>query len=173
MQHIPQPPEKVSESPWVSTDLKCRLISQYFVSGGATAVGMFAIQLAHHAGYKVIASASPKSFDLVKSYGADHVVSYADHPAALKEIHEVTGGGVKMGLDCVGGKQNLRFAVDAFASGGGELASILPGGKSPRADVKLKEFLLYRYLGKVRPAGPSGADHPGVYVYPDDHEVSR
>lgn len=31
-------------------------------------------QLAKLAGYKVIATASPKNFDLVKSYGADEVV---------------------------------------------------------------------------------------------------
>jgi NADPH:quinone reductase-like Zn-dependent oxidoreductase len=112
---------------------------------------MFATQLAKLAGFRVIASASPKSFDPVKSYGADHVVSYADHVKALKEIKEVTGGGVSMGLDCVGGKPNQRFAVDAFGAGGGNLTSILPGGKSHRAEVKLQDLLLYRYLGKVRP----------------------
>lgn len=35
---------------------------------------MFAVQLAHLAGYKVVGLASPKNFDLVKSFGADAVV---------------------------------------------------------------------------------------------------
>lgn len=110
---------------------------------------MFIIQLARLAGFKVIASASPRSFDLVKSYGADHVVSYADHKAALSEIHDITQGGVTHAVDCVGGKPNLRFAVDAFGPSGGKITSILPGGKSHRGNVKLDDVLLYRYLGKV------------------------
>jgi NADPH:quinone reductase-like Zn-dependent oxidoreductase len=110
---------------------------------------MFAIQLAKQAGFRVIASASPRSFGLVKSYGADHVVSYTDHTAALKEINDVTQGGVVTALDCVGGKPNIKFAVDAFGPSGGDITSILPGGKSHRSEVKLQDFLLYRYLGKV------------------------
>lgn len=110
---------------------------------------MFAIQLSKQAGFRVIASASPRSFDIVKRYGADHVVSYADHTAALKEIREVTQNGVVKAMDCVGGKANLRFAVDAFGPSGGDIVSILPGGKSHRSDVRLQDFLLYRYLGKV------------------------
>lgn len=110
---------------------------------------MFAIQLAKQAGFRVIASASPRSFDLVKSYGADHVVSYADHTAALKEINDITQGGVVKALDCVGGKPNIKFAVNAFGPSGGDIISILPGGKSHRSEVKLQDFLLYRYLGKV------------------------
>jgi NADPH:quinone reductase-like Zn-dependent oxidoreductase len=82
---------------------------------------MFAIQLAKQAGFRVIASASPRSFDLVKSYGADHVVSYADHTAALKEINDITQGGVVKALDCVGGKPNIKFAVDAFGPSGGDI----------------------------------------------------
>lgn len=110
---------------------------------------MFVIQLARVAGLQVIASCSPRSFDLVKSFGANHVVSYADHAAALKEIKQITNGGVMKGVDCVGGKANLRFAVDAFGPAGGVLSSILPGGKSPRKDVEYRDVLLYRYIGKV------------------------
>lgn len=112
---------------------------------------MFVIQLARLAGFKVVASCSPKSFDLVKSYGADLVVSYHDPEAALARIKEATAGGagVKLGADCVGGKPNVRFAVDAFGPEGGLLSSIIPGGKSHRADVNIDQVLLYRYLGKV------------------------
>jgi NADPH:quinone reductase-like Zn-dependent oxidoreductase len=110
---------------------------------------MFVIQLARLAGFRVIASASPRSFDLVKSYGAEHAVSYTDHAAALQEIHTVTGGGVNIAVDCVGGKPNVRSAVDAFGKDGGVLTSILPGGKSHRSDVSFRDILLYRYLGKV------------------------
>lgn len=125
-------------------------------------MGLFVIQLARLAGFKVVASCSPKSFDLVKSYGADLVVSYHDTEAALSQIKDATAGGpgVKFGADCVGGKPNVRFAVDAFGPEGGLLTSIIPGGKPHRADVKIDQVLLYRYFGKVSLAA-SGARQRG------------
>lgn len=131
------------------------------MSGGATSVGMYVIQLAKLAGYKVVASASPKSFDLVRSYGADAVVSYHDFPKALEEIRRVTGGrGVALGVDCVGGKPNVQFAVDAFGPEGGLLTSIMIGGKSHRSEVTIDQVLLYRYLGRVRLSS-----HQGLYIF--------
>ncbi|WP_103355667.1 NADP-dependent oxidoreductase [Amycolatopsis sp. CA-128772] len=48
------------------------------VNGAGGAVGGYAVQLAHHAGAHVIATAGPRSGDAVKSAGADEVV---DHTA--------------------------------------------------------------------------------------------
>lgn len=110
---------------------------------------MFVIQLAKLSGFKVIASCSERNFDLVKSYGADQVVSYSDHKAALAQISDVTQGGITHAIDCVGGKPNIRFAIDTFGPAGGKLTSIMPGGKSHRKEVELEDLLLYRYLGKV------------------------
>jgi len=112
---------------------------------------MFAIQLARRAGYKVIATASPSSFDLVKSYGAHQVVSYRDQDAALVEIKKLTNGGVSAGLDCVGGQKNITFAVNAFGPKGGKLSTTLMGSKSKRKDVELSPLMVFTVLGKVRP----------------------
>lgn len=71
---IPAPPNTPGEGKWA------------LISGGSTQVGLHFVQLARLAGYKVVATASEKNFDLVKSYGADKVVSYADHEAAIAEI---------------------------------------------------------------------------------------
>jgi NADPH:quinone reductase-like Zn-dependent oxidoreductase len=46
------------------------------VHGGAGAVGIFAVQLAHHHGAYVIATASTQTLDLVKQLGADEVIDY-------------------------------------------------------------------------------------------------
>ena len=46
------------------------------ICGGATSVGSNAIQLAVAAGYSVVATASPKNFDYVKSLGATHTFDY-------------------------------------------------------------------------------------------------
>jgi len=123
---------------------------QFLVSGGATSVGMFAIQLARRAGYKVIATASPSSFDLVKSYGAHQVVSYRDQDAALIEIKKITNGGVSAGLDCVGGQKNITFAGNAFGPKGGKLSTTLIGSKSKRRDVELSPLMVFTVFGKVR-----------------------
>ncbi|EOD65080.1 NADP-dependent oxidoreductase [Amycolatopsis vancoresmycina] len=46
------------------------------VNGAGGAVGGYAVQLAHHAGAHVIATASPRSGDAVKAAGADEVVDH-------------------------------------------------------------------------------------------------
>jgi len=53
------------------------------VAGGAGAVGHFAIELARHAGARVIATVSgPRKAELAARAGADHVVNYRDADAA-------------------------------------------------------------------------------------------
>lgn len=56
------------------------------VSGGSTQVGLFLIQWAKLSGYKVIATASERNFALVKQYGADRVVGYAERHAAITDM---------------------------------------------------------------------------------------
>jgi NADPH:quinone reductase-like Zn-dependent oxidoreductase len=120
---------------------------------------MFAIQLARRAGYKVVATASPSSFDLVRSYGADQVVSYRDQDAALVEIKKITGGGVSAGLDCVGGQKNITFAVDAFGPKGGKLSTTLMGSKSKNRDVELSPLMVFTVFGKVSLISKTIADY--------------
>ncbi|THZ80597.1 oxidoreductase [Aureobasidium pullulans] len=52
---------------------------------GATSVGLSAIQLAVAAGYEVIATASPKNFELVRSFGATEVLDYNVDSTTLVE----------------------------------------------------------------------------------------
>jgi NADPH:quinone reductase-like Zn-dependent oxidoreductase len=50
------------------------------VLGGAGNVGAFAVQLAHHAGAFVLASASRRDADFVRSLGADEVIDTREQP---------------------------------------------------------------------------------------------
>ena len=45
----------------------------FFIYGGSSSVGQYAIQLAKLSGYKVATVASPHNFKLVKDFGADVV----------------------------------------------------------------------------------------------------
>ncbi len=47
------------------------------VTAASGGVGSFAVQLAKLHGLTVIATSSSKSFDLVKKFGADHVIDYS------------------------------------------------------------------------------------------------
>lgn len=71
--------------------------------GGASSVGCNAIQLAVAAGYKVITTASPKNFELVKKLGASEVFDYHS-PAVVDDVVAAFQGKTSAGaLDCVGG----------------------------------------------------------------------
>jgi NADPH:quinone reductase-like Zn-dependent oxidoreductase len=110
------------------------------VWGGASSVGLFTIQLARLSGYRVIATASPKNAELVKSSGADVVVNYRDADV-VEQIKKATDGGVAYGVDTVSLEDTQLASVRAFGLKGGELLVILgidEGAAKLRADVQVK-----------------------------------
>lgn len=114
-------------------------------------MGFYAIQLAKLAGYRVAATCSPHSNDLVKSYGADEVFDYraAD---VVDQIKRATGGGVVSGIECAGGIKSYELAVQAFNDKGGLLTALLlipDEAKKIRPDVKIERILLYTISGYV------------------------
>ena len=80
------------------------------VWGGSSSVGVFVVQIAKFAGLKVIAVASSKNADYVKSLGADEVIDYRnkDDATLIKEIVEA----VKKTTD-----KPLKHAYDAISEG--------------------------------------------------------
>ncbi|KAL8751843.1 MAG: hypothetical protein Q9184_005932 [Pyrenodesmia sp. 2 TL-2023] len=63
------------------------------VLGGAGSVGQYSVQIAKVLGYKVVATCSKRSADLVKSLGADEVVDYSlSEDEQYDKIKEITGG---------------------------------------------------------------------------------
>jgi NADPH:quinone reductase-like Zn-dependent oxidoreductase len=100
---VPYPPAKIQGDEW------------FLVYGGSTSVGLFAVQLAKLAGFKVIATCSERNFDLVKSYGADAVVDYHDTMAAIREIRTITNCTLTRGLDTISEKSSLKICLESFA----------------------------------------------------------
>lgn len=106
----------------------------------------------------MVTSASPHSFDLCKSYGADHIVDYHDVSKAIEEIKKVSNNNVVGALECIGGEASTKLAVESFGSKGGILTTLLPapeGSDKIRTDVKVDRILLYTIFGYVSPSTPS------------------
>ncbi|MCC3718042.1 NADP-dependent oxidoreductase [Rouxiella badensis] len=58
------------------------------IHGAAGGVGSLAVQLAHRAGAKVFATASPKNHDYLRRLGADEVIDY-HQPSAFADVREI------------------------------------------------------------------------------------
>jgi len=74
------------------------------IHGGSSGIGTAAIQLAHHFGARVVATAgSDKKCDACRRLGADEAINYRTTDF-VKRVKELTGGkGVELVLDMVGG----------------------------------------------------------------------
>jgi NADPH:quinone reductase-like Zn-dependent oxidoreductase len=72
------------------------------IHGGAGGVGVFALQLAHWKGARVITTASARNLDFVRALGADEVIDYK--ATRFEEIAR----DVDLVFDCVGGETLAR-----------------------------------------------------------------
>ncbi|WP_326734326.1 NADP-dependent oxidoreductase [Streptomyces sp. NBC_01022] len=106
------------------------------VTGAGGGVGSAAVQLAHHAGVKVIGAASAAKKEFVESLGAVHVESGAGFAARARAANP---GGIDAVFDLVGG-DTLREAAQLLAdpatlisAGGKQLVAELGGAPVERA----------------------------------------
>ena len=76
---------------------------------------MAAIQLAKLSGLTVIATASPKNNEYLKSLGADYVLPYGD-PNTPAEIKKLTNGKLYLGYDTISENGTTQLVIDAFGN---------------------------------------------------------
>lgn len=93
------------------------------IYGGSSSVGQFAIQYASLAGYRVFATASPQSHDLVKSLGAEQAFDYRDSNVAEKIK---TAGTVKHVYDAISEGGSVKVVSEVLQPHGGKVAATLP-----------------------------------------------
>ncbi|KAI5451117.1 Zinc-binding oxidoreductase alcohol dehydrogenase [Naganishia albida] len=103
---LPYPPAKADGSEWI------------LIYGGSTSVGLFALQLAKLAGFKVVTTASPRNFDLVKQFGADEVVDYHNASEAVGQIKKITNGSITKALDTISEGESFKICLESFADAG-------------------------------------------------------
>ncbi|KAH8099845.1 GroES-like protein [Cristinia sonorae] len=152
-----EPPEKVTGVEWV------------FIYGGSTSVGLYAIQLAHLAGYKVATVASPKNHALLKTYGADVVHDYRD-PDAISKVKAATNDSIHYGIDTISELETQKFSVQVLAEGPGKIVvslGIYPEATQLRSDVEFSNSLLYTVLNREFYNAAFGGTMP---AFPEDNK---
>ncbi|KAK4055170.1 Zinc-binding oxidoreductase alcohol dehydrogenase [Microbotryomycetes sp. JL201] len=135
--HLNQPDSPTSESKPV------------LVWGGSSSVGLYAIQLATLAGYKVVATSSPKNFDLLKSFGAEATYSYADDDTPAKIAKDYPD--LSTALDTISENGTTLKVAKSFASGKGHIVTLLPVRDEQlsalKPDIVAEGTLVYSVLG--------------------------
>ncbi|KAI0050797.1 dehydrogenase [Auriscalpium vulgare] len=116
------------------------------VYGGSSAVGFYTIQFARLSGLRVLVTASPRNFDLLKEYGADELFDYKD-PDVSQKIKLATGGKLKHAVDTICEAGSGPIIVHAFGDEGGHIAQTL-FYPSPQENVTGKFTFAYDLLGE-------------------------
>ncbi|KAH7303088.1 zinc-binding dehydrogenase family oxidoreductase [Stachybotrys elegans] len=93
------------------------------VYGGSTATGTLALQILKLSGLKPIATASPKNFDLVKSYGAEAVFDYHAQDF-VAQIKTYTKSSLKYIIDCVSTAETMELCYSLLGRTGGKLTTL-------------------------------------------------
>jgi NADPH2:quinone reductase len=115
------------------------------VTGGAGAVGHYAIELAKHGGATVLATAStPEKRKAALAAGADHVVDYRSDDA-VAELLALSGGGVHRVVDVAFGA-NLPLTAQVIAPNG----TIAAYGSDAVAEPPLPFYPLMRRNVAIR-----------------------
>ena len=127
------------------------------VTGGAGAVGHYAVQLAAWAGAEVIATVSSAAkADRAKAGGAAHVVNYRTEDVAAR-VTEITGGaGVDHVVDVDFGG-NLAATVASVREHGSIAWYASNGGLKPAIDLRALMAKNLTLRGFVLPTSPHAA----------------
>ncbi|KAH0844038.1 hypothetical protein AYO21_02204 [Fonsecaea monophora] len=120
------------------------------IYGGSTSAGTLAIQFLTLAGYTVLATCSPRNFDLCKSRGAEAVFDYRD-PTCGQKIHAYTSGQLKLVWDTIGSDDGVGICMAALSRdphADKKYGTIL-FNNIPRTDVKHSFSVLVTFAGEA------------------------
>jgi NADPH:quinone reductase-like Zn-dependent oxidoreductase len=141
------------------------------IYGGSTATGSLAIQFAKLSGWTVVATASPRNFDYVKSLGADVVFDY-NSPTCSKDIREYTKDKLAHVFDCISEGDSTKISVESIGPAGGVYSTLLPVPNDKVHNINEKvtnhNTLAYSVVGEACKFGPK--DMPAK---PEDFEFAK
>uniref|UniRef100_A0A0W0G430 Enoyl reductase (ER) domain-containing protein n=1 Tax=Moniliophthora roreri TaxID=221103 RepID=A0A0W0G430_MONRR len=116
------------------------------VWSGSTSVGQVVIQLAKLSGIRVIATASPRQHEFVKSLGADEVYDYSDSFTG-RDIFEATDGSLHHAVDCWSEGISPYQVSASLNIKNGRIATLLPY-KSRKKGIETSFVFAYAIFGK-------------------------
>ncbi|CAH0025168.1 unnamed protein product [Clonostachys rhizophaga] len=138
------------ETPAPSDDLTI------FIYAGGTSAGLFHLQFAKAVGYTVVTTASPRSFDLVKKYGADAVFDYRS-PTLVADILAKYPNLTKA-VDCFSEGASSSICAQVLQPRDSKVVILLPNGQSKIPGVRYDPVMLYSCFGRafqmLAPIGP-------------------
>jgi NADPH:quinone reductase-like Zn-dependent oxidoreductase len=109
------------------------------INGAGGAVGGYAVQLAAQAGATVTATASPRSVDRIRSYGADRIVDHTTSPVP----HAVAGQQFDVVLNLAPtSPEETAQLVDLVADGGAFVSTTTPGPEDAGRGVRTERVFV-------------------------------
>jgi NADPH:quinone reductase-like Zn-dependent oxidoreductase len=97
------------------------------VWGGSSSVGQFAVQILRYYGYKhILATASAKHHDKLRTLGAKEVIDYNDPNAVQAILKAGNSDGIPLIFDCIGSKHGSIAPISKIAKSGSKVAILLP-----------------------------------------------
>ncbi len=137
------------------------------VHGGAGGVGSALLQLGSLAGLEMYSTASVANHELVASFGATpidyHACNFSDR------IHELTGDGVDVVFDLVGGPRQLWRSYRCLRPGGRLLMLGMAAANTHGTKIIPPSLVVIGVL-KLLPDGRGVPLSPGLDTYPSEHE---
>ncbi|KAG5659039.1 hypothetical protein KAF25_007592 [Fusarium avenaceum] len=118
--------------------------------GGSSSVGQYAIQIAAISGFKIITTCSPRSFDLVKSFGATHIFDYNDADV-VKSIKDAAPN-LRYVFDTIGKQTSSTTASQAIDENGGTLCTVRPDKsftENVTKQIKVTSVLVWTAFNRV------------------------
>ncbi|KDR73163.1 hypothetical protein GALMADRAFT_72578 [Galerina marginata CBS 339.88] len=113
---------------------------------GSSSMGQYAVQFAKLSGLRVISTASPQNFELVRSLGAAEVFDYADSRTS-KKIFSATSGRLEYAVDCISDGMTPVQVSGSLSKEGGTIVTVLPY-QSRKKGVKTELILVYSMWGE-------------------------
>ena len=127
-------------------------------------MGTMVIQYAKLTNFNIIATCSPRNFDLVRSYGAAHVFDYKND-CSIDGIKELVQGELKLCVDCISTQGSAEYCASVLAPEA--VYSSIGLARSPRSDITTHQTMGYSFLGEEWEQ--MGQSHPPCQ---DDFEFS-
>jgi NADPH:quinone reductase-like Zn-dependent oxidoreductase len=138
-----------------------------FVYAGSTSAGISTIQLARAFGWKVVTTASPYSYDLVKSYGAYACFNYGDENVGAEVANAHPD--IKLAVDCFSEGKSTKTCDTVIGQNGGQVITLLPSTKPTTPSIKHELIMAYTVFGhELQWLPPVGPKFPAV---PSDREL--